>query len=149
MKKSSSRTFIVLLLAVLCLSCQTDEETLPTLSAGQTRNALLGKWRVERIDYQVCRNGNCNTTNYRGNAGDYFEFRSDSAFLLHDVTRTKNNYNAFKAEYTLPGAFILSRQFWSATYTVTECKANRLVLNCTYAGSDPYARFTDTYYLYR
>jgi hypothetical protein len=149
MKKSSYRTFIVLLLAMLCLSCQTDDEVMPTLTAGQTRNALLGKWKIERIDYQACRSGNCNTTNYTGNAKDYFEFRSDSAFLLHDVARTRNNYSAFKAEYTLPGAFILTQQFWSATYTVTECKANKLVLICIYTGSDPYARFTDTYYLYR
>ena len=149
MKKSSCRTFIVLLLAVLCISCQTDDEAMPTLSADQTRNALLGKWKIEKVDYRLCRNNNCNTTTYTGNAEDYFEFRSDSAFLVQDVAGSINNYSAFKAEYTMPGAFILSQNFWSAKYTVTECRQKKLVLVCTYAGSDPYARFTDTYYLYR
>ncbi|MER2999526.1 hypothetical protein [Pontibacter populi] len=149
MKIYSCGAALVLLLAVLSASCQTDDELMLNLSADQTRNALMGKWKVEKIDYRLCRNSNCNTTYYTGKANDYFEFRSDSAFLMQDAASSINNYSAFKAEYTLPGAFILSQQFWSAKYIVNECKADKLVLICTYTGNDPYARFTDTYYLYR
>ncbi|MBC5774138.1 hypothetical protein H8S95_08700 [Pontibacter sp. KCTC 32443] len=149
MKNCSCGTVLVLLLAVLCLSCQDEEPIALSLSAGQTQNAVLGKWKIQKVDYQLCRSGSCKTTNYTGAPDDYFEFRRDSAFLVHNTANGLKKKEAFKAEYTLPNAFILTHNFWSARYNVKECKPNKMVLECSYVGSDPYAIFTDTYHLYR
>lgn len=149
MKNCICRTILVLLMAVLCLSCQDENPVSPHLSAEQTQTAVKGLWKVKKIDYQLCRSGSCNTTSYTGAATDYFEFRRDSAFLVHKTTGSSLSRDAFKAEYTLPGAFILTHTFWSARYDVRECNTNKMVLECSYVGSDPYAIFTDTYYLYR
>ena len=149
MKKSSCGTILVLLLAALCLSCQDNEVAEPHLTASETRVAVLGKWKIQRIDYQFCRSGTCSASNYTGTPDDYFEFRRDSAFLVHKTTTNSVSREAFKADYTLPGAFILSHTFWSVKYNVKECNSNKMLLQCSYVGSDPYAKFTDTYYLYR
>lgn len=149
MKKNSCRTIFVLLLAALCLSCQNEDMVAPHLTASQTRNAMIGTWKIEKIDYQLCRSGSCTTTKYIGKPQDYFEFRRDSAFLVYNTTATTQNYNNFKADYSLSGAFILTHELWSARYIVKECNPNKVVLVCAYSGSDPYAKFTDTYYLYR
>jgi len=149
MKKSSCGAVLVLLLSILCLSCQKKEVISPMLSAGQTKQAVLGKWKIREITYQLCRQGSCTNTNYKGTAQDFFEFRPDSAFLVHKTAANYQQHDSFKADYKLPGAFILTQGFWSAKYNVKECTDSKMVLECSYVGSDPYAKFTDTYYLYR
>ena len=149
MKKSSCGTILVLLLAVLCLSCQNDDQVSPHDTASQTRTVVLGRWSIDKIDYQVCRKGSCNTTNYIGGTKDYFEFRPDSAFLSYTTAASYKQLDAFKAAYELPGAFVLTKGFWSARYIVKECSNGKLVVECSYMGNDPYATFTDTYYLYQ
>ena len=149
MKESSCRAVLALLLAVLCLSCQKQEAVSPLLSAGQTKQAVLGKWKIKEITYQLCRQGSCTNTNYKGTAHDFFEFRSDSAFLVYTTAASYQQHDSFKADYKLPGAFILTRGFWTAKYNVKECSEGKMILECSYVGSDPYAKFTDIYYLYR
>lgn len=137
-------------MAVLCVSCKEEEHISPYLSAAETKAAVLGTWKIAKIDYQLCRSGSCNKTDYTGSAQDYFEFRPDSAFLVYNTAaNSSHKQDAFRAEYSLPGAFILTHRFWSAKYTLKECRPNKMVLTCTYAGNDPYATFTDIYYLYR
>ena len=148
MKKNSCGAFFALLLALCCLSCQPQDAVAPELSASQTQKVMLGKWKVQQVTYQLCRNGNCNTTNYRGTASDYFEFRADSAFLYRQEAGSRQP-EAFKVQYDLPGAFILTHAFWSAKYTIKEKKDNNMVLVSSFTGNDPYAVFTDTYYLHQ
>lgn len=141
---------LVLLLALGCMACRTDDAAEPSLNAEQTRSLVMGKWKVERVNYQVCRNGNCTATNYAGTDEDLFEFRADSAFLYrHAAASTIAQPEAFKVDYKLPGALVLMYSFWSATCQVKENEKGDVVLVCSYAGADPYAVFKDTYYLYR
>jgi len=149
MIKHSIRTLVGLGLLLTCLSCDDKEAAMPTLSAEQTKNVVLGKWKIQKVDYRICRQGNCNTSGYTGNTEDYFEFRTDSAFLYRNTTGAVGQPEKFKAAYTKPGAFVLTHLFWSATYNIKESKPDKLVLECSFAGADPYAIFTDTYYLYR
>ncbi|NDK56103.1 hypothetical protein [Pontibacter fetidus] len=148
MKKSSCGTTLVLLLVVLCLSCQTDDQIYPNAIAPSNKLAMLGRWSIAKIAYKVCRKNSCNTTNYSGAAKDYFEFRADSAFLNY-TTDSNRQFDAFKADYSSPEAIVLTRGFWSAKYIVKENQPGKLVLECVYMGKDPYATFTDTYYLYQ
>lgn len=147
MRKSSSGTVLVLLMAVLCLGCQDPVE--PQLTPDQTRDAVLGKWKIGKVDNQLCKGGSCTVDTYTGSPDDVFEFKADSAFLFYNSAGSTYASGAFKAEYTLPGAFILKQEFWSARYTLTDRQTNKITLVCSYAGSDPYAKFTEIYYLYR
>lgn len=141
---------VVLCLALNCIACREDDTTGPTLNAEQTRSLVMGRWKVERVHYQVCRNGNCTATNYAGTGEDFFEFRADSAFLYRNAAAsTIAQPEAFKVDYKLPGAFVLMHSFWSATCQVTENEKGKVVLVCSYTGADPYAVFKDTYYLQR
>lgn len=149
MKKSNCGAILVLLLVVLCVSCQNDDEIIPFANSSQTKTMVLGSWKIDKINYQVCRKGDCSTTNYKGNAKDYFEFRPDSAFLSYNTAGSYQQLETFKADYQLPGTFVLTNGFWSAKYFVKEYRNERLVVECSYMGNDPYATFTDTYYLYR
>lgn len=149
MKMRYCRAFIVLVLAVVCYSCRHEDVAEPVLTADQTRLAMLGTWKIEKVDYGVCRSGSCTDSNYTGTAKDYFEFRADSAFLVYNTALKKSAHNAYKADFCLPGAFILSREFWKVNFEVRDYKPDKVVLVSTYAGNDPYARFTDIYYLYR
>ncbi|MBB6611420.1 hypothetical protein H7F15_10270 [Pontibacter sp. Tf4] len=148
MRKSSYSAVLALLLILCCLSCQTEDAAIPEMTAEQTKAVVLGKWKVQRVDYQVCRNESCTTTNYTGTPHDYFEFRADSAFLYRHAAISTHR-EAFRAEYKLPGAFVLGHLFWSATFKIKESNGHKAVLVCSYTGADPYAIFTDTYYLYR
>jgi hypothetical protein len=149
MKKSSCGAILALLLAVLCVSCQKDDLVSPYATTLQTETMVIGRWKIDKIDYKVCRKGDCSTTNYSGSTKDYFEFKADSAFLSYNTADNYQQLDAFKADYSFTRAFILKKEFWSAKYIIKECKDERLVLECSYMGNDPYATFTDTYYLYR
>ncbi len=137
------------LLFISCVACKPEEMVMPAMSVEETKQAVLGTWKIERIEYKLCRSGNCSTNNYTGSSGDVFEFRADSAFLEQNITGKQESHSNFKADYAYPGAFILIREFWSATYEVKSCSDTRLVLTCSYTGNDPLAKFTDVYYLYR
>ncbi|MEJ8757922.1 hypothetical protein WG947_12985 [Pontibacter sp. H259] len=149
MKKSSCGVILTLLLAVLCLSCQKDEPVSPHTLIAPPDPIVIGLWKVGKIEYKVCRKGSCSVTNYSGNTKDYFEFRTDSAFLSYKTAADYRQLETFKADYYMPGSFTLTQGFWTAQYLVKEYKVEKLVLECSYMGSDPYAVFTDTYYLYR
>lgn len=147
MKRSSFGAVVYLLAAVFCLGCQ-DPAT-PQLTPDQTRDAVLGKWKIGKVDNKLCKGGSCTTDTYTGSPDDTFEFKPDSAFLFYNSAASTYSSGAFKAEYTLPGAFILKQEFWSARYTVADIQTGKITLVCSYAGSDPYAKFTEIYYLYR
>jgi len=140
-------------LALLLVSGCTgsEEDVRPTLDVAETRQAVLGKWSIEKINNRLCRSGICNNSVSNGAAQDYFEFRPDSAFLFR-AGISGSNYvyrDRFKAEYTHAGGMVLSNFGWSAKFEVKKRETNKLVLEGTFTGTDPNAVFTDTYYLYR
>lgn len=147
MKRSGCGALLALMIGMLCLSCESPAD--PQLTPAQTRDAVLGKWKIERVDNTLCRGGSCTVSTYAGIPEDMFEFRADSAFLVYYGAGSMHSSGAFKVEYTLPGAFILKQDFWSARYTLADKQPGRITLVCSYTGSDPYAKFTETYYLLR
>ncbi len=149
MKKNSCQAIIAFLLMVLTTACQNDQLPEPEFSAASTAEAVKGKWSVAKIEYQLCRSGQCNNSSYSGIAQDYFEFKTDSAFLFRKGAPTAAGVERFKVFYNMPGAFVLSNGSWSGKFEVKECKQKELILMNTFTGTDPYAAFTDTYYLYK
>ena len=123
----------------------------PALDVAETRQAVLGKWSIEKINNRLCRSGICNNSTSGGAPQDYFEFRPDSAFLFRaGISGSNNAYrDRFKAEYIPAGGMVLSSFGWSAKFEVKKRESNKLVLEGTFTGTDPNAVFTDTYYLYR
>jgi hypothetical protein len=149
MQRRCFKALLIIGLAAFCKGCLHKEAVEPKLTADQTRLAMSGNWKIEKVDYQVCRSGNCTNRYYIGAEADYFEFRADSAFLVYNTALGNGTYNAYKADYCLPGAFILNQEFWKLNVELKDYKPDKVVLVCTYTGQDPYARFTDVYYLYR
>ena len=125
------------------------EAPAPLMQAEEVLHAISGKWHVEKIDYQLCRDRNCTVSTYTGSTSDYFEFRTDSAFLVLTARPQQQQQEQFKASYTLQGSVVLTKGEWSGRFEVKEVKAKRLVLLNSFIGRDPNAIFTDTYYLTR
>ncbi|WP_114782240.1 hypothetical protein [Botryobacter ruber] len=141
--------WIVLLLLLAATGCMEREAPVPLLQADEVLQAITGKWTIEKIDYQLCRDRNCTVSTYTGSTGDYFEFRADSAFLVLTERPQQQQKEQFKASYTLQGSVVLTKGEWSGRFELEEAKAKRLVLRNTFIGRDPNAIFTDTYYLTR
>lgn len=140
---------LVYLLLVLLFACQDEQLPEPQLSAEATQEAVKGKWYIAKIDYQLCRSGNCNNRSYKGAPNDYFEFRTDSAFLYRQGETIALQEQRFKVYYNMPDAFVLSNGDWAGKFEVKACKPKELILLNTFTGTDPYATFTDTYSLYK
>jgi hypothetical protein len=139
----------LLFLSVLLSGCTKEEDVRPGTQLEDVKGAVMGKWSVSKIEYELCRNNNCNTSNYAGTPQDYFEFRADSAFLVRTDAQNGITRDAFKVAYTLTGGFVLSNSDWSGRFMIKEIAANKLVLENAFTGNDPYAVFKDTYHLYR
>ncbi|MCC9165817.1 hypothetical protein [Pontibacter harenae] len=137
------------LFSIILTSCEVEEVN-PMLSTDATKQVVIGRWSIEKVDYELCKNRVCNTTNYRGSTTDYFEFRADSAELVKaNLTTNRIAVERFKVEYTRPGVFVLSNTAWSGRFEILESKFNKLILKCSFTGRDPGAVFTDTYYLFQ
>ena len=129
--------------------CTDDAASGPEFEQANLKAAVQGRWAVERIDYRLCRNSNCNTRHYPGTAQDYVEFKVDSAYLLHAGSANGTAKEAFRADYSQPGAILLSSPGWTGRFDVRVLQSKELVLENTFPGRDPEAVFTDTYYLKR
>lgn len=149
MKKNSCQAILAFLLMLVLNACQDEQMPQLELSAASTEKAVKGKWSVAKIEHQLCRSGQCNNSSYAGAREDYFEFKTDSAFLFRKGVPTAAGVERFKVLYNMPGAFVLSNGSWSGKFEVKECKQKELILINTFTGTDPYAAFTDTYYLYK
>ena len=149
MKRTSCQAVIAFLLVMLLPACQNEQLPEPQLSAAATQEAVKGKWLIAKIDYQLCRSGLCNNGNYTGSTNDYFEFKADSAFLFRQGEVAAMQKQRFKVYYNMPGAFVLSNGQWAGKFEVREFTAKELTLVNTFTGTDPYAAFTDVYYLYK
>lgn len=138
---------VLLGLAAGC--AKSDEDMQPAIGEIGVREAVQGKWRIERVNNKLCRSGNCTTVVYNGTAEDHFEFKADSAFLQRASSQSANSVyrDRFKADYAHSNMFVLSNFGWSAQFRIMHRDERRLVLESTYAGSDPSAVFTDTYFL--
>jgi len=147
MKRNSCLAILAFLLILYLPACQEEQLPVPHFSAETTKEVVLGKWCISKIDYSFCRSGHCNNSSYQGAAQDYFEFRADSAFLYRKGATAQAE--KFKVYYNMPGAFILNNKDWSGKYEVKECKQKKLILVNTFTGTDPYAAFTDTYFLFK
>jgi hypothetical protein len=139
------------LLGLACGCTKLDEDMQPVIGEQVVRETVRGKWRIERVNNKLCRSGNCTSVVYNGSDEDYFEFRADSAFLQRVSPQSSSSVyrDSFKADYSHPDAFVLSNFGWSARFKVIHREQRSLVLEGAYAGSDPSAVFTDTYFLYR
>lgn len=143
---------MVAMLIGLATGCaKTEEDVQPAIEEADLRQVVQGKWRIERVNNKLCRGGSCTALIYAGKAGDFFEFRTDSAFIQHASFKNANSIyrDSFKADYSEKGTFLLSNFGWSARFKIMRYDARSLVLEGTYAGSDPSALFTDTYFLHR
>ena len=149
MKRNSCQVAVAFLLMMLLAGCQKEQQPEPQLSAAATKEAVNGKWLIAKIDYQLCRSGQCSNSNYNGSPNDYFEFRADSAFLFRQGEVAAMQKQRFKVYYNMPGAFVLSNGQWTGKFEIKECYPKELILLNTFTGTDPYAAFTDTYYLYK
>jgi hypothetical protein len=152
MKKILGLAAIASLLLGLASGCaKLDEDMQPVTGEHGVRETVQGKWRIERVNNKLCRSGNCTSVVYNGTAEDYFEFKADSAFLQRTSPQSSSSLyrDSFKADYSHPDAFVLSNFGWSARFRVMHRDKRSLVLESAYAGSDPSAVFTDTYFLYR
>lgn len=141
----------ILLLGLAAGCAKTDDDMQPSIVDKEMKLVLQGKWRIERVNNKLCRSGSCSSVVYAGAPEDYFEFKTDSAFLQRGSYQNANSVyrDRFKADYAREGGFTLSNFGWSAWFRVIQHDPYRLVLEGTYAGNDPSAIFTDTYYLYR
>jgi hypothetical protein len=152
MKKILGLAAMATVLLGLASGCaKLDEDMQPATGEYRLRETVQGKWRIERINNKLCRSGNCTSVEYKGTVEDYFEFKADSAFLQRASPKSSNSLyrDSFKADYSHPDAFVLSNFGWSARFKVMHRDQRSLVLESAYAGSDPSAVFTDTYYLHR
>jgi hypothetical protein len=144
---------LAVMLAGLATGCtKTDEDMQPVLEETEIRQAVQGKWHIERVNNKLCRSGNCVMVVYYGAQEDYFEFKSDSAFLqrMSNQSAYRVYRDSFKADYARsPESFVLSNFGWSAQFRVMQRYGNKLVLESTYSGTEPSAVFTDTYFLYK
>lgn len=152
MKRILGPAIIATVLLGLASGCtKFDEDIQPATGEYRVGETVQGKWRIERVNNKLCRSGNCTSVVYNGTDEDYFVFKADSAFLQRaSPLRSDGVYrDSFKADYSHPNAFVLSNFGWSARFVVMHRGSSSLVLESVYAGSDPSAIFTDTYYLYR
>ncbi|PKV66784.1 hypothetical protein [Pontibacter ramchanderi] len=152
MKKMLGLAAMAIVLMGLATGCaKSDEDMQPVVVESGLRDSVQGKWRIERVQNKLCRSGDCTSVIYTGTADDYFEFKADSAYLQRaSQQNAKSVYrDSFKADYSQPGAFVLSNFGWSARFNVLHRDQRMLVLEGVYYGSNPSAIFTDTYYLYR
>jgi hypothetical protein len=144
---------LTVMLVGLAAGCnKTDEDMQPVLEDTEIRQAVQGKWHIERVNNRLCRSGNCISVVYYGTNDDYFEFKTDSAFLQRKSTQSANSLyrDSFKVDYSRPkGGFVLRNFGWSAQCRVMQRDGDKLVLESTYSGTEPSAMFTDTYFLYR
>lgn len=153
MKSRVGLVALAVMLVGLAAGCtKTDEDMQPVLEDTEIRQAVQGKWRIERVNNKLCRSGNCISVVYYGANDDYFEFKADSAFLQRRSTQSANSMyrDSFKADYSRSKeSFVLSNFGWSAQFKVMQRDGNKLVLESTYSGTEPSAVFTDTYFLYQ
>ncbi|WP_187262543.1 hypothetical protein [Pontibacter beigongshangensis] len=141
----------VVIISFLTLSgCLESEDVRPALLAEEMQTTLHGRWNIERIESELCRDRNCTSENYEGKPTDYFEFRADSAFLMRLDYYNKTYRSAYKVNYHYnPGTIVLSSGAWVGYFEIKEAKDKKLVLKNSFTGQDPKAVFTDSYYLYR
>jgi hypothetical protein len=152
MKKMLGLAVMAIVLVGLATGCtKLDEDMQPIVGESGLRETVQGMWRIERVNNKLCRSGSCTAVVYTGTAEDYFEFRADSAFLQRASPKSSNSVyrDSFKVDYSQEQTFTLSNFGWAAQFRVMHRDKRMLVLESTYAGSDPSAVFTDTYYLYR
>jgi hypothetical protein len=147
MKKTAHVAVAGLCILFTLAGCINAEEPVPMLDSSELRSAVQGRWGIEGISNKLCREANCNTTNYIGTTKDFIEFRADSVFVTRGGIDNVLLNEKYRADYTLRGAIILSTNTWSAKFIVEEINAKRLVLKSKFTGRDPAAVFTDTYYL--
>lgn len=148
MKKA---TFVVVagLLGLTTLAgCFEIQEPAPHLDAESIKVAVQGRWSVERVNNKFCRDNSCSTTTVTGKSEEYFEFKTDSAFLVR-VSPVMNAAfrEAYKANYNNDGVILLKNDSRTEQFEVLELREKRMVLQSSFAGRDPAAVFTDTYYL--
>jgi hypothetical protein len=152
MKIKGGLAALAIILLSMAAGCnKTDEDMQPITKDADVRQAVLGKWRIERVNNKLCKSGNCTSVVYNGSANDFFEFKADSAFLQRVSSQSSSSVyrDSFKADYRQADTFVLSNFGWSARFRIMHRDQRSLVLESTYAGNDPNAIFTDTYFLYK
>ncbi|MFT2007305.1 lipocalin family protein [Pontibacter sp. 13R65] len=150
MRKTAYWLFAAIILTLGVSGCMEGDDVRPALMSEEVQLAVQGKWSIERIESQLCRDNNCTSESYTGNTTDYFEFRADSAFLVRLDAYNKSYNTAYKLNYRVnPGFILLNSGSWNGRFEVKEVKASKMVLINSFTGQDPKAIFTDTYYLFR
>ncbi|WP_299822674.1 hypothetical protein [uncultured Pontibacter sp.] len=150
MKKTTHVVYVGFIALVTLTGCFEANDVAPTLDTESIKASVQGRWTIEKISNKLCRDNSCNTSMVGGSPQEYFEFKSDSAFLMRvSPTASAALKDAYKATYELGGVILLQNSNRTERFEVVELKAKKVVLQSVFTGRDPAAIFTDTYYLYR